>query len=99
MATPNTFPAPIGVTLSYSDLRAGTTTVNFQLEGGTYTLAFEARNENEPGVLTLNDSRGNAVVTMRTPGYAFFQVSPIGGAYNIAATAHVRRVSITKELK
>ena len=74
MVTANTFPAPIGVTLSYSGLQAGTTTVNFQLEGGTYTVAFEAIDPNNPGVVTVNDANSNAVVTMRAPGYAYMFV-------------------------
>lgn len=99
MVTPNTFPAPIGVTLSFSNLQAGNTTAPFTLEAGAYTVALEAVDPNNPGIVTVDDANSTAVVIMLSPGYAFMFVGPAGATFTVNVTAAVNRVSFTKERK
>jgi len=41
MATPNTFPAPPGPTVSFTNLGPGVTTPNFNLDPGRWTVSLE----------------------------------------------------------
>ena len=104
MTTPNTFPAPIGVTVSFTQLAAGVTTAPFTwTEPGLYTISLEfhdATNSttNNPSSCTFQLS-GSAtpLLTMERSGYYSFIVPPLGGgAYTFTAVSPVRNARMTR---
>ena len=102
MPTGNTFPAPIGVTVSYTNVPAGGTTANFTwLEPGLYTISLEMDDENQPGGQVLMQSVSSTgalstALTLTRPGYYNHHV-PVGGkTYNFTTVNRVKNVRMTR---
>jgi hypothetical protein len=97
--TPNTFPAPIGVTVSFPNLQAGTTTKAFTwAEPGVYTISLEfADNDtSNPPQCTFQVSGGSALITMQRSGYYNFAVPQGGATYTFTAVTPVKNVRMTR---
>lgn len=101
MPTPNTFPAPIGPTVSFTNLREGTTTANFSWgEGGLYTISVELADLSFPGdsVSLQNVVAGvsTAVLTIQRSGYYDFIVPFGGGTYNFTTVNAIKNIRMTQ---
>lgn len=83
MATINTFPPPIGITVAFTNLGPGVTTPNFNLEQGRWTVSLEMSDD----VVTSGDqvllvqvtasvgiAANTTILTMVQPGYYDFVV-------------------------
>ena len=101
MSTPNTYPAPIGVTVSFTNLLGGSTTPNFTLaEPGFYIVSLELPDVSTPGdQVTLQSSVSGvntAVLTMTRSGYYNLSV-PVGGqTYNFTTVNNCKNARVTR---
>ncbi len=84
MATPHTFPAPLGVTVAFTNLGPNVTTPNFLLEPGRWTVSLETLDTDQLGdqfLLVQADasfglSANTTVLTMTQSGYYDTVVGP-----------------------
>ena len=107
MTTPNTFPAPIGIGVAFTNVRAGQTTANFVLDPGFWIISVEfddgtANLGNDQVTLvqvTANQAfaANSTVQTMDRSGYYNFSVLPGPSlTFNFQTTNGCRNVRVTK---
>jgi hypothetical protein len=97
--TPNTFPAPIGVTVSFPNVQGGVTTPSFTwAEPGLYCISLEFADEDKssPPQCTFQVSGGAALITMQRSGYYNFAVPQGGATYTFTAVTPVKNVRMTR---
>lgn len=95
------YPAPIGPTASFTNVKAGTTTPNFSWgEGGLYTVSLELAETTIPGdSVSLQSSVAGvntAIDTMHRSGYFDIVLPPGGGTYNFTTVNDIKNVRMTQ---
>jgi len=112
MTTGNTFPPPLGPTVSFQPPEAvNTTTANFTFnEKGLYCITFEAHQSQPgtnqsvdqlfPGTVTLQQftapSTNAALLAMTQPGVYYIVLPPGGYTMNFNCTNGARNIRMTK---
>jgi hypothetical protein len=86
---------PIGVTASFQDVRASLATPVFGMDAGQAVVTFQARDPNNPGIVTLLDSDNNIMLTMEAEGYSSFYVPTGGARYYFTATLGAKTLAMT----
>jgi hypothetical protein len=89
-----------GIAASFPNRPTNGTTAAFTLTAGFGELQVKAVDQNDPGIVTLLDSAGATVATIKTsvgefPGYtgcAYFVTA--GGAYTITNTTPIAQLTV-----
>lgn len=90
-------PVPTGVGVSFSPVKiASVATSTFSFGPGMAIITFQPVNPNDPGVVTLYDSSGNAIFTMDREGYATEMVPEGGKSYYFGATKGANLLAMTQ---
>ena len=111
MTTAHSYPLPIGVTASFSNLGQGQTSPNFKLtDPGLYTITInfnqdtnydlgggsQGQFQSSTGPVGLVAGTNTVLITMAQSGYYSFAVPPGGGTYNFTTASGCKMSAITR---
>jgi len=83
----SSYPIPSGITNSFQNLSGISTAFDLAPGGVWHIVLFNPRDNDDPGVLTLLDSDGNAVLNLTTAGYAPFISGQPGTGYRFSMSS------------
>lgn len=103
MAQDVSYPIPIGVTTSFSNVAVGVNTPTFTItpDGNRtgaddiFTITYNPIDSNNPGTVTLVDGNGNTQATLTTGGYQLLQTRGGSGWY-FTNTTGAAQLAVTK---
>ncbi len=86
---------PNGITASFSGVQPNINTATFTMPGGMVVITFNPADVSSPGVLTLYDTSGNALLSMTQGGNFPWQVPAPSTNYYFSSTTAIRTVAMT----